>query len=261
MFFELDGRVGAPMLTLVRGLARSSRYWLDSRGRLAANFRLVVLDNRGVGQSDAPWGLYSTATMADDVAAVLDAAGVATTHVFGMSLGGMIAQQFALRHAGRVDRLVLGCTTPCIWRGERTERESLLHFARALRVSREEAIRLTATRVLSARAIAERPDILEAWVRISREEPVRMSGFLGQLAAGARTDVESALPQIRAKTLVITGDVDRQIPPSHSRRIAAAIRGARLEILTGDGHDFTAEDSARACERITEFLLERQPIP
>jgi 3-oxoadipate enol-lactonase len=100
---------GEPVL-LIMGLGWASPMWYRTRPLLAERWRTIAFDNRGVGRSDVPAGPYSIAGMAADAAAVLDAAGVASAHVVGMSMGGMIAQEFALAYPGRVRSLVLGCT-------------------------------------------------------------------------------------------------------------------------------------------------------
>src|SRR5271168_4351769 len=100
---------GAPVL-LIMGLGYASAMWHRTRPVLAQWYRTIAFDNRGVGLSDVPPGPYSIATMASDAAAVLDAAGIASAHVFGVSMGGMIAQEFALQYPQRVRSLILGCT-------------------------------------------------------------------------------------------------------------------------------------------------------
>jgi 3-oxoadipate enol-lactonase len=100
---------GEPLL-LIMGLSYPSYMWHRSRPVLANSYRTIALDNRGVGQSDVPPGIYSIALMASDAAAVMDAAGVESAHVFGVSMGGMIAQEFALQYPSRVRSLILGCT-------------------------------------------------------------------------------------------------------------------------------------------------------
>src|SRR5580658_1476613 len=100
---------GDPLL-LIMGLSYPSYMWHRSRPILATRFHTIALDNRGVGQSDAPPGIYSIALMASDAAAVLDAASIESAHIFGASMGGMIAQEFALQYPSRVRSLILGCT-------------------------------------------------------------------------------------------------------------------------------------------------------
>ena len=100
---------GEPLL-LIMGLGYPSCAWHRTRPVLSKKYRTIALDNRGVGRSDMPPGPYSIALMASDAAAVLDAAGVESAHVFGISMGGMIAQEFALQYPKRVRSLILGCT-------------------------------------------------------------------------------------------------------------------------------------------------------
>src|SRR6202158_761338 len=100
---------GAPLL-LIMGLGWPSHAWHRSRPILSEKYRTIALDNRGVGRSEVPPGPYSIAQMAADAAAVLNAARVNTAHIFGVSMGGMIAQEFALQYPKRVRSLILGCT-------------------------------------------------------------------------------------------------------------------------------------------------------
>jgi len=108
IYWDEQGQ-GAPVL-LIMGLGLTSDMWHRTRPVLARSYRTLAIDNRGVGRSDVPAGPYSIALMASDAAAVLDAAGIETAHVFGVSMGGMIAQEFALQYPGRVRSLILGCT-------------------------------------------------------------------------------------------------------------------------------------------------------
>ena len=102
---------GDPIL-LIMGLGYPSYLWHRTRPVLNKRYRTIALDNRGSGQSDAPAGPYSIALMASDAAATLEAAGVERAHVFGLSMGGMIAQEFALQYPERLRSLILGCTAP-----------------------------------------------------------------------------------------------------------------------------------------------------
>ena len=227
LFYELTGDPARPALVLVRGLARSSRHWAPLLPYLPG-FRVLVLDNRGAGRSDAPMPPYSARELADDVAAVMDAAAIDRAHVFGSSLGGMIVQQLALAHAGRVDRLVIGCSTPG---GER---------ARAFPLGRRSA---------------------RQWLALARGggESVRVRGVIGQIAAALRHDVFDRLGDIAHPTLVVTGDDDAIISPANSELLAARIPNARLVVLPGLQHDFTADSPAGSARVIVDFLTEANP--
>src|ERR1700692_1538796 len=108
IYWDEQGR-GEPVL-LIMGLAYPSQMWYRTRPLLASRYRTLALDNRGIGRSDVPQGPYPIPLMASDAAAVLDAAGIESAHLFGVSMGGMIAQEFALQYPKRVLSLILGCT-------------------------------------------------------------------------------------------------------------------------------------------------------
>ena len=112
--YELRGTVHRrwPWLVLIQGMGLDRLGWEPVLRKLRRRFRLVLVDNRGVGHSDRPDGSFTVADMAGDIVAVLDAAGIRKAHVLGASLGGMVAQELALSHPERVDGLVLACTAP-----------------------------------------------------------------------------------------------------------------------------------------------------
>ena len=254
LHYDVAGDADAPPLVLIRGLARSARYWGEVARVLERSHRVVCLDNRGVGSSAATLPPYSTALMADDVVAVMDAVGVARAHVFGMSLGGMIAQMVALNHPDRVDRLVLGCTTPGGRRADRGSWRTLAAMVRSGLLRPHAAVRMIAPILLSRDTIEGRPEVLDEWIRIATSERTSRAGLLGQLVAGARHDAYRDLARVASPTLVVTGDADRLIPPVNSRILAARIPGARLVMLPGAGHDFTTDRPAEAAELVGRFL-------
>ncbi|UJR78488.1 alpha/beta fold hydrolase [Sandaracinus amylolyticus] len=254
LYWELTGNEAGPPLLLIRGLSRSSRYWYDIRPLLEPRFRVLVLDNRGVGRSDAPVPGFTTADMADDVAAVLAASGVHRANVFGLSLGGMIAQQLVLRHPGRVERLVLGATTMGGSGAHRTPSDAILGFLRTANVSVADQIRLTMKWAIDPDALARRPEILDEWIAIAESEPRNRLSLAGQLLAAGMHDTSEHLHRVRAPTMVVVGDRDRLIPPMNSHRIARTIPRARLEVLHGAGHDFTTERPAEVAALVSEFF-------
>ena len=239
--WEISGPEGAPVHLLIRGLSRSSRYWLGLRPALETRRRVLVLDNRGVGRTEIARPFFSIADMADDVARVMDAAGVERAHVFGLSLGGMIAMRLAIRHPERLRSLVLGATTAGGHRRTPIAAGTLLAFLRTARLGTEEAMRFTAPLTLAPGYAAAHPEVVDAWVEIAKDEPRRRLALVGQLLAAARHDAADELTAIRTPTLVVTGDADSLMPPANSRAIAEGIPGATLRTLTGRGHDFPTE--------------------
>src|SRR5260370_4187765 len=129
---------GSPVL-LIMGLGYPSVMWYRTRPVLAPRYRTIVLDNRGVGRSGVPPGPYPIALMASDAAAVLDAAGIESVHVFGISMGGMIAQEFALQYPKRVRSLILGCTASGGPRAVRAEADATQMIMARGQMSPEEA--------------------------------------------------------------------------------------------------------------------------
>ncbi|MDQ3032440.1 MAG: alpha/beta hydrolase [Myxococcota bacterium] len=255
LHWEISGLERGPAILMIRGLSRSSRYWYDLRPLLEPRFRVLVMDNRGVGRSDAPGPGFTTADMADDVAAVLHQSGVHRAHVFGISLGGMIAQHVALRHPGRVDRLVLGATTMGGRGAERAPHAAILGLLSAGRGTVADQIRVSMPWVLDAEAVARRPAVVDEWIAIAEAEPRNRLSVLGQLLAAAVHDTSDHLHRVRTPTLVVTGNRDRLIPMANSRRIASAIPGSTLQLLEGAGHDFPTERPDDVAHMLSEFLL------
>lgn len=255
LWYELHGDPAAPPLVMIRGLARTRLHWGSIVDEVARDFRVLLFDNRGVGKSDAPLPPYTTAAMADDTAAVMDAAGFDEANVFGISLGGMIAQQVALRHGARVRRLALGCTRPGGRASHGLTPKAVRELVAPMRKSPEQAIRETAALILSRRFLAENASVVEQWVEIARREPPKRHGVIGQLLAGALHDASGKLDRITAETLVVTGDVDRLIDPRNSELIAKRIPRATLRTLSGAGHDFPTEQPRETAALLREFFL------
>ena len=251
--YEVHGPDGAPPLLLVMGMGFSSRAWHTLPALLRQDFRVIQFDNCGTGRSTEPRGIYRTGRMADDAAAVLDAAGVEAAFVFGISMGGMIAQELALRHPRRVRALVLGATFAGHLRSRkpslRTGYDLVQVVARGRGVKPARVARL----LVSSGHYAADPDGFLAWLRCTERAPPRIT--IRQMAAVALHDAASRLRDLHVPTLVITGDRDRLVPPANSRTLAALIPGARLVELPGAGHVFPVERPRETVAALKEFFL------
>jgi 3-oxoadipate enol-lactonase len=245
---------GEPLL-LIMGLSYPSYMWHRSRPVFRKSYRTIAFDNRGVGQSDVPPGVYSIALMASDAAAVLDAAGIESAHVFGASMGGMIAQEFALQYPRRVRSLVLGSTAAGGPHAVQAQPEAL-----------EALLRRDVTPEQSKEAII--PFIYDPATpreRIDEDMVIRMKwyptpeGYMGQLQGIFGWEASSRLAQITAPTLVIHGESDRLVPPANAGLIAERIPGAKLVLLRHASHIFTTDQPAAAHHAILEFLAAQQP--
>ncbi|GAC1532249.1 MAG: alpha/beta hydrolase [Acidimicrobiales bacterium] len=248
LYYE-EGGEGPPLLVI-------SGTGADLRNRpsplewpLASSFRLVAYDQRGLGQSDQPAQPYTMAEYADDATAILDAVGLDQAHVLGVSFGGMVAQELAIRHPDRVNRLVLACTSSG---GEGTPSYPLHDLAglpegeRAERTMELSDIRWSKSWVAANAARA-------ATIRDSFRRPPPSPGGLRQLEARRHHDTWNRLGEICAPTLVCAGRYDGIAPVANSEAIVSRIPGSQLRVFEG-GHLFLAQDP-QAFAAITDFLV------
>jgi pimeloyl-ACP methyl ester carboxylesterase len=242
---------GDPLL-LIMGLGATLEWWNRLKPSLTPRYRTILFDNRGAGKSDVPPGPYSIPLMADDALAVVDAAGVASAHVFGLSMGGYIAQELALRHPDRVRSLVLGCTS-CGGRD-------------AVRAAPE------VRAALAARATVAQDDAMWGMVpytfdestpreRIAQDLAMRMRSAVSNAGYFAQLDAVKAwggaldrLGAIAVPTLVIHGETDQLVPPENGRILARAIPNARLVMLPHASHIFLTDQLEPARDAIVAFL-------
>ncbi len=252
VYYEEHGS-GFPLL-MINGLGSDHLEWLHQIPAFESRFRVLVFDNRGTGKTDVPPGPYSTAQMADDAAALLGALGIPRAHVLGVSLGGMIAQEVALRHPDRVDGLVLGCTGPGGELSLRPSPEAMAAFALAGGEDPEAELRRMLPFLYTDACIRERPGEIEGFVRRRLDHPTPPEGYRAQLAAAVTHDASSRLEGIRARTLIITGDADRLVNWENSLRIAGRIPGAKLVVLPGAPHRLFAETADEFNREVLSFL-------
>jgi len=250
-----------PVLLLIQGLGFDRAGWGPAAGLLRHRFRLVLVDNRGSGRS-AGEGSFSVADMAEDALAVLDDAGVGAAHVLGASLGGMIAQELAVRHPERVDRLILACTTPGWPFAYPMPMPSVRLIAATGRLTPDEALRRHVENALSASAVADRPELIQRIIDSQPLVPDRdAGGWQAQAAAGGRYAGSLRQRRIRARTLILHGTADRVVDPRNARLLASRIDDADLVTFPGLGHLFFWEDPGAFASAVTAFLRSpRHPL-
>lgn len=240
---------GAPWVVLSHSLAADHRMW-DPQIDALARYRILRFDTRGHGATSVPPGDYTMDDLAGDALALLDACGVRRCHFVGMSMGGMIGQQLALRAPGRVLSLTLADTSS--------------RYPPAARPMWDERIALVRARGMDAVA----PGTLERWftpafrerepdtvARIGaqiRATPV--AGFIGCAHAISHIDLTARLPAIRCPTLVIVGADDPSTPVEMSEEIVRAIEGSQLEVLADAAHLSSVEQAGRFNELLRTFL-------
>jgi 3-oxoadipate enol-lactonase len=239
---------------LIMGLAYPSQMWYRTRPLLASRYRTLALDNRGIGQSDVPPGPYPIALMASDAAAVLDAAGIESADVFGVSMGGMVAQEFALQYPKRVQSLILGCTAAGGPAAVRAEPEAIQMLMRREKMSPEQA---------AEAAVPFIYDPATARARIDEDLAIRRpwfpspAGYAAQLQGILGWESYSRINQIVAPTLVIHGEADRLVPPGNAKLIAERIPGAKLVMIPHASHLFLTDQTEVSHHAILQFLNEQ----
>jgi 3-oxoadipate enol-lactonase len=237
-------------LLLIPGIPAVASDWDVVAEPLSVSRRVVAYDNRGSGASSVTRGPYSTGRLAADAVALLDHLGIERADVFGMSMGGMIAQELALGFPDRVDQLVLGCTHAGIRHAARPPRESGLAFATPVDTW-EERIRLLVPHALASDADGE---LLERFIAKKVADVQDPAGYQAQIDAVLAHDTFERLPEIAAPTLVITGDDDRVIPAASSDVLVERIPGAQLCVIPGAGHLFFLEQPGETLGALEAFL-------
>ncbi len=245
-----------PPLVLIMGLSGDLTWWEPLVEELERDFRLVLFDNRGSGLTDMPEGEYSISMFANDTAGLMACLGIPRAHVFGVSMGGMVAQELVLHHPDRVDRLVLGCTHSG---GEGFTMPSAEAFQK-MTLTRgrapEEIARQTMSILFSPKFIQENPDTIEAMVRRFMDNPTPRKPFTQQLWAAMGHNCHERLPKIRKPTLLLTGNEDVLIPPRNAETLRARIPGSRLACIEDAGHVFFIEAPKQVARLLKEHLLQ-----
>ncbi len=264
LYYDEKGS-GDPLL-LIMGLAADSTAWMFQVPDFAKRYRTVTFDNRGVGRSAKPPGPYTIHLMADDAAALLDALDIRRAYVLGVSMGGMIAQELAIRHPERVRGLILACTFPEPDADVERQREfGMQQFGGTVTASGEMQIDLTALdplmffqhllpRVFNQSFInTELPRLMQLFAG-ALQYGFSMEAILGQVAAVMGHRATDRLHQIKAPTLVITGDADLLISPGNSDVLARSIPGAKLVKVPGGSHGFNLETPEVFNRHVLDFL-------
>jgi pimeloyl-ACP methyl ester carboxylesterase len=239
-------------LLLIMGLGATLDWWWRLIPILSARFRTIVYDNRGVGRSDVPPGPYAIPAMAEDALAVMDAAGMTSAHVFGASMGGMIAQELALNHSSRVRSLILGCTACGGRHAVPASREVSVAMGARATMTREEALWAMAPYIFDAGTPHER---VAEDIAVRLAATVANDGYFAQLAGiRAWSGSHDRLTGITMPTLVIHGETDELVPPQNGRIIAKAIPGARLVMIPHASHIFFTDQLQASSDALLSFL-------
>jgi 3-oxoadipate enol-lactonase len=243
MYYEVHGK-GEP-LVFINGIGANISTMLPRIQLFSREYKVVGFDNRGAGRSDAPPIPYTAEMMADDLAGLLEIIGIVKAHIFGASLGGGIAQVFALRHPKKVISLILACTS-CTGPHSIPSDPAYIKLTTdptLLKLPPEERTKLLIPFMVSQEFIDKNPTLMQQFLVKRDEYPASPQGLAGQRQVSQGHGTYERLPEIVAPTLVIHGDSDRIIPMENARILASRIPGAELVILKRAGHMLMEADN------------------
>jgi 3-oxoadipate enol-lactonase len=255
--YDVRGR-GWP-LVLVQGVGIGRWGWEPVADRLARRFQVITIDNRGIGASDAPPGHFTTRAMAQDVLAVLDHAGIQRASVLGTSLGGMIAQELALAHPERVDRLVLVATLPGGPHSGPMPLGTTYLFAAAPFLTSKARLQQFVGSALGPVTRRRRPKVAERLAAAKLAHPQAEPAWRAQLAAGMLFNPLGRQRRITQPTLVVQGTADRVVDPGNADVLAGLLPNARVEHFVGAGHLLYWEQPRRFARLVSRFLAGPPP--
>jgi pimeloyl-ACP methyl ester carboxylesterase len=224
--------------------------------RLARRFQVITIDNRGIGASDTAQGHYSTRMMADDVLAVLDHAGIQQASVVGTSLGGMIAQELALAHPERVDKLVLVATIPGGPRSRPMPLPTTYLFAWAPFMTSQAKLQQFVYATLAPQTLRRRPKVARRLAARKLAHPQSQHAWRAQTEAGMLFNPLGRQRRITQPTLVVQGTADQVVHPGNAEVLAGLVPDARLQRFDGAGHLLYWEQPKRFVRIVTDFLTD-----
>jgi pimeloyl-ACP methyl ester carboxylesterase len=251
IYYEIYGE-GVP-LVMITGLAGDSNWW--SREEIKAYsryFKLIIFDNRGAGRTDKPKEEYSIDQFATDVLGLMDALKIEKAHILGTSMGGMIAQEIAINHPERVERLVL-CSTHCGGNKKINPSQKVLDMMTS---SNQNLIDGIISLCFSKKIVEKYPIVISKFRKKISKTQIPPKSYILQLKSVDRFDAYSRLKQIIAPTLILHGKEDLLIPVSNADIIASQIPNANVKILKQEGHWIFLPNWQKLMKIIVKFLAD-----
>jgi 3-oxoadipate enol-lactonase len=255
LWWEAEGPADGPPLLLVQGLGYPSDMWYRLLPHLTDRYRTIRFDNRGVGRTGVPPGPYPIPTMAADALAVLDAAGERSAHVFGVSMGGFIAQEVAVTAPERVRSLILGCTGTGGEEMVAAEPAALEMVMARASMPPEQAAEVAIPFVY---AKATPRAVIDEDFAVRMVRPTSPEGYTNQVM-GVSTWAGGAarLAALTMATLVLHGVEDRLVHPANAEVLGRSIPGAQVRMIEGASHVFFSDQPAESARLLREFLDEQ----
>lgn len=244
---------GEPLM-MIMGWGADQTAWAFQLPDFSREFRCVIFDNRGSGETDQPDSPYTTRLMAGDTIGLMDGLGIDRAHLLGLSMGGMIAQEIAIDHPERVRTLELHAT---LAKPDAHLAETIKMLVRAKAAfSTEEFTRALLAHVLTPKTYRERPDFVELLVKRAADasSQTSLAGLTRQAEACISHDSLDRLRKIHCPTLITVGAEDVFVPLRFSRVLQEGIRGAELIVIGDGGHGYFWEEPEAFNQACLAFL-------
>ncbi len=253
IYYEEQGK-GEPLI-FINGLAFPMDLWFAQIRELSKDFRVIALDNRGIGQSDKPDEEYSIALMASDTVGLLKALGIKKAHIAGLSMGGFIAQEIALSCPEMVNRLIFIATSTGGPRSQELGRPFWDKVSAAIAGKPAPDVYRTDLTLMTAPGFAEKhPDILERAVQLRMKHPQPLKAFLRQYAACNAFDSNSRIHQVTQPVMIILGKEDPIFPTPLADDFRRKLPRAKMMMYENCGHAILLEKADQLSKDIREFL-------
>lgn len=249
MYYEVMGK-GYP-LVVIAGLGSTTRVCTPLAERFGQRYRTIIYDHRGVGRSSKPGVRYSLSMYADDLEGLLNHLSIEEANVLGMSMGGYVAQQFALDHPHRVNKLVLVSTAGHIT--DYMRRIGMMFRTMITGLSPERFARTLITLSFAAESVDRSPEMVAEAERLATPDPADVDGIKRQVSMLAGGDFSDRLGEIDLPVLVVVGRKDTLTPVKFSEMLASAIREARLVIMEHSAHSPLLEEPALCMKAVAGF--------
>lgn len=254
IYYDLKGQ-GEPIVML-RGLGRSSRYWLGYDEYLARYFRVITVDYRGIGRSTAPMSWLTTIEdMAGDVKQALDELGISSSHIFGLSLGGMVAMALASKFPNYCKGLIIANASTADSSSSRIALPAVRELARAALTGK--SLQKTLMHLVTTERVEGRigNEILDRWHEIIADEGMPVTTVLKQLLAASRFRIKGRIDAYAIPTLILYGNQDKFVPCANSKKLSRLIEGSELKSIRGVGHEITIGQEELLTKIIKGFAL------
>lgn len=256
LYYE-DHGAGEPLI-LIQGLSYATPMWHWQVSELKRQFRVIIFDNRGSGRSAKPDLPYSIRMFADDAVGLMDGLEIERASILGISMGGLIAQEVALTYPERVTHLILCATLYGGASALPVSSETLGYLSQYQEVVSDEVCRFEIGYGTAPGFCERHPERVAMLIEFKKQTRPPRFAYFRQLWSAAGYVSEDRLPNLRIPTLILSGKLDRIIPPENSERLQKLIPKAELKVIEGAGHHLHIEVPEEFNQAVVQFL---KPFP